>query len=72
MKLGEYSLVRIRRSGGIGAEREVENRRVHRKARTPAHESRKGQIVGPDKGHTTAKSLELLGELLAPESADLS
>ena len=42
------------------------------KARTAAQDLRKGQIVGPDKGQAIAKSLELLVELLMPESADLS
>ena len=72
VKFGEYSLVRIRRSGRVVAEREIENRRVVRKARTAAQDLRKGQFVGPDKCQAIAKSRELLVEPLTPESADLS
>ena len=71
VKLGEYSLVCIRRSGGVGAEGEIEDRRMVWKARTAAQDLRKGQLVGPDKGQAIAKSLELLVELPTPESADL-
>ena len=64
VKFGEYSLVRIRRSRGVGAEGEIENRRVLWKARTAAQDLRKGQIVGPDKCQAIVKSPELLVELL--------
>ena len=68
VKFGEYSLVRIRCSGRVGAEGEIENRRVLWKARTAAQDLRKRQIVGPDKRHAIVKSLELALELLTPES----
>ena len=61
VKIGEYLLVRIRRSGCVGAERDIENRRVLWKARTAAQDLGKGQFVGPDEGQAIAKSHELLG-----------
>ena len=64
VKVGEHSLVRIRRPGRVGAEGEIEDRRVVRKARTAAQDLRKGQIVGPDECQAIVKSLELLLELL--------
>ena len=46
VKLGEHSLVRIRRSGGVGAEGEIENRRMrpegsHSGARSPQETDRR-------------------------------
>ena len=69
VKVGEHSLVRIRPTLRIGAEGEIDNCRVGWKARTATQDLRKGQIVGPDKRQAIVKSLELVLELLTPESA---
>ena len=66
VKIGDHSLVRIRRSCRVGAEGEIENRRMLRKARTAAQDLRKRHVVGPDKGHAIVKSLEPVLELLTP------
>ena len=72
VKIGKHSLVRVCRSGGVRAEREIQNRRVCWKARATELEFLEGQIVGPDKGQAIVKSAQRLVELLTPESADLS
>ena len=59
VKVGEHSLVRIRRPRRVRAEGDIEDRRVVWQARTAAQDLRKGQIVGPDKCQPVVKSLEL-------------
>ena len=72
VKLGEQSLVRIRRSCRVRAENDIHDRRVVWQARTAAQGFRNGQIVEPDKCQPVVKSPELVLELATPELADLS
>ena len=72
VKLGEHSLVRIRRPRRVRAESDIQDRRVVWQARTAAQDFRKGQIVEPDKCQPVVKSPELVLELATPELAELS
>ncbi len=72
VKLGEHSLVRIRPALRVGAEGQIEDRRIAWKARTAAQDLRQGQFLGPDERQPVLKSLELFIELSTPESAEQS
>ncbi len=71
-KLGEQLLVRKRGPRRVGAERDIKDRRVFRKARAAAQDLLKGQIVGPDKCQPVVKSTELALEFTTPEPAEWS
>ena len=71
MKVGEYSLVRIRSALRVRAEGDIQNRRVAWQARTAAQDLGERQIVGPDERQPPAKAFELLLELAPPEMAQL-
>ena len=71
MKVGEYSLVRVRSALRVRAEGDIQNRRVAWQARTATQDLGERQIVGPDKRQPPAKAFELLLELAPPEMAEL-
>ena len=70
MKVGEYLLVRVRAALRVGAEGEIEDRRVTGKARDTAQDILKGKLVGPYKCHAIAKSFEVALERSTPELAE--
>ena len=72
MNVREHPIVGIRGARGVRAEREIEDGRVRRQARSAAQNLGKGQIVGPDECHSIAKPLELSLEYSTPGLAELS
>jgi len=72
VKVGEHLLVRIRPALRVGAEGQIDDRRVAWKARDAAQDIRQRQLVGPDECQAIVKSCELGLERASPKLADRS